>query len=109
MASGDGGDHSDPASNLTNGLSSTFKPGDFGLNASDIADLDLGADSDDTFSDDEDDEDDADPIAAERKRRQKRQDVLKRTAGEPLKPQIDELGKLQDGFLGMLRNVLAQG
>ena len=107
MASGDGRDHAD--SNIANGLSSTFKPDDFGLNASDIADLDLGADSDDMLSSDEDEDDDADPIAAERKRRQKRQDVLKRTAGEPAKPQIDELGKLQDGFLGMLRSVLAQG
>ena len=104
MASGDHGE-----SDATNGLGATFKPGDFGLNPQDLADMDLGADSDDTFSDTDDEDDNADPIAAERKRRQKRQDVLKRTAGEPIKPPIRELGKLQDGFLGMLRTVLAQG
>ena len=107
MASGGHDDSSHP--DLANGLASTFQPGDFGLNASDIADMDLGADSDDDFSDTDDDDDGVDPIAAERKRRQKRQDVLKRSAGEPVKPPIVELGKLQDGFLGMLRNVLAQG
>lgn len=107
MASGDHADSAHP--DLANGLSSTFQPGDFGLNASDIADLDLGADSDDEFSDTDDEDDEADPFAAERKRRQKRQDVLKRSAGEPVKPTIVELGKLQEGFLGMLRSVLAQG
>ena len=101
------GDHAD--SDLPNGLASPFKPGDVGLNPQDLADLGLGGDSDDTFSETDDEDDDADPIAAERKRRQKRQDVLKRSAGEPVKPPIVELGKLHDGFLGMLRSVLAQG
>lgn len=108
MASGDNTDSS-LQPDLANGLTSTFKPGDFGLNASDIADLDLGPESDEDFSDTDDEDADVDPIAAERKRRQKRQDVLKRSAGEPVKPRIDELHKLQDGFLGMLRSVLAQG
>ncbi|EME50302.1 hypothetical protein DOTSEDRAFT_68984 [Dothistroma septosporum NZE10] len=89
------------------GLASTFKPGDFGLNAMDLQDLNM-EDDDDYDSEEEDDEDDADPIAAERKRRQRRQDVLKRTAGEPVKPPITELHKMNPQFLSMLRMVLAE-
>ena len=63
---------------------------------------------DDTDSSDEESADDElDPIAAERKRRRKKQDRLRRTAGEPQKPEVSEVLKLQPGFLAMLRNVLA--
>ena len=59
-------------------------------------------------SDDENtDEDEMDPISAERHRRKKKQDHLRRTAGEPVKPQVEEVYKLRDGFLTMLRMVLA--
>jgi hypothetical protein len=54
-----------------------------------------------------DDEDIEDPIAAERKRRARHQEALRRTAGEPRKPEIVELRKLNPNFLVMLRNVLA--
>jgi hypothetical protein len=71
----------------------------------DLQDLEI---EDGGNSSDEDEEDDElDPIAAERKRRARKQDHLRRTAGEPQKPEVKELNKLQPSFLAMLRNVLA--
>lgn len=102
MASG-GDAHS---SNGMGGLASTFKPGDFGLNAMDLQDLDM-ADDDDSESESEDD-DDGDPIEAERKRRGRQRDLLKRSAGEPIKPVIEELPKMSEQFTAMLRMVLAE-
>lgn len=93
-------------SDAVTGLGGTFKPDDFGLNAMDLQDLNMD-DDDDEYSDSGED-DDADPIAAERKRRQKRQDMLKRTAGEPLKPDISEVHKMMPQFIAMLRMVLAE-
>ena len=85
--------------------STTFKSSDFGLNESDLADLD---DDDDESEDEEELEDDnADPIASERKRRRKQADRLRRSAGEPIKPVVKELSGMRDGFLSMLRMVLA--
>ncbi len=66
--------------------------------------------------DDEDDDeseaeaeaqDELDPIAAERRRRAKKRDLLRRSAGEPTKPEVEEVLKLKGGFLAMLRQVLA--
>jgi hypothetical protein len=37
----------------------------------------------------------------------KRQDQLRRTAGEPVKPEVTEVLKLMDPFVVMLRHVLA--
>ncbi|KAF2774015.1 hypothetical protein EJ03DRAFT_264121 [Teratosphaeria nubilosa] len=105
MASGGGGD---VGANGAGGLASTFKPGDFGLNAMDLQDLDMADEDDDDISSDEDADLDADPIEAERKRRKRNQDLLKRTAGEPVKPPIEELGKMREPFLSMLRMVLAE-
>lgn len=48
-----------------------------------------------------------DPIAVERRRRVKKQDQLRRTAGEPVKPEVHEILKLKDPFVVMLRHVLA--
>ena len=81
--------------------SSAFRPTDFGLNEADLDDLQ-------SSDDDEDDEDsdNADPIVSERKRRRRKQDHLRRTAGEPVKPEVKVLGGLREGFLGMLRGVL---
>jgi hypothetical protein len=104
MASG-GDAHTSNNSGM-GGLASTFKPGDFGLNAMDLQDLDM-ADDDDSESESEDDED-ADPIEAERKRRVRQRDVLKRSAGEPIKPVIEELPKMSEQFTTMLRMVLAE-
>lgn len=84
--------------------SATFRSSDFGLNEADVADL---QDDDDTDEDEEDEQDDADPIAGERKRRAKQADRLRRTAGEPVKPGVTELAGLKEGFLAMLRMVLA--
>lgn len=58
-------------------------------------------------SDENSDEDEMDSIAIERRRRAKKQDQLRRTAGEPLKPEVQEILKLRDSFVVMLRHVLA--
>lgn len=50
----------------------------------------------------------ADPIAAEQKRRARAAEQLRRKAGEPMKPPIEELLKLHPAFLSMLRSVLAE-
>nr|POF26387.1 px domain-containing protein [Quercus suber] len=90
------------------GLSGTFKSTDFGLNPSDLQDLNMDDDDDDDdVSSDDDEQDDADPILAERRRRQRRQDVLKRSTGEPVKPVVEECNLLIPQFLTMLRTVLA--
>ena len=72
----------------------------------DIQDLNIDAADDESEEEDEAD-DELDPIAAERKRRAKKRDLLRRSAGEPTKPEVSELLKLKDGFLDMLRKVLA--
>ena len=81
----------------------TFRGSDFGLHDADLQEL--------QYSSEEESEDDADeeldPIAAERKRRAKRQDRLRRSAGEPLKPKVIELPKMMPTFVVMLRQVLA--
>ena len=87
--------------------STTFKSSDFGLDAGDLADM-----QDDDSSEEEEDEDEengvGDPIAGERKRRKRAQDRLRRTAGEPIKPEVKQLGAMREGFLAMLRMVLAE-
>ena len=99
----------------------TFRGSDFGLNDvscyltyiltvltvthSDLQEFNYNSsESEDEESADED----MDPIAAERKRRAKKQTHLRRTAGEPVKPEITEISKLADGFNVMLRQVLAE-
>lgn len=97
--------------NGTGGLAATFKPGDFGLNAMDLQDLDMGDEDDEDMSSDDEVEDEefaADPIEAERRRRRRNQDALKRSAGEPVKPPITECSKMMPMFLGMVRGVLAE-
>lgn len=84
--------------------SATFRSSDFGLNEADLADM---QDDDDSDGDEDDEQDDADPIAGERKRRAKQADRLRRTAGEPVKPDVSELVGMREGFLAMLRMVLA--
>lgn len=65
-------------------------------------------DDEQSSSGDEDADDDLDPIAAERRRRLKAQDRLRAKHGEPVKPEVTELVKLEDSFLISLRNILAQ-
>lgn len=84
--------------------SAAFKSSDFGLDEEDLAEMEY-EDSED--EDEEEEDDDLDPITAERKRRAKKQDHLRRTAGEPVKPEVKEVEKLRESFLAMLRNVLA--
>ena len=84
--------------------STTFKSSDFGLNEADLADME---DDDDNDDEEELEDDNADPIASERKRRRKQADRLRRSAGEPVKPVVKDLSGMRDGFLSMLRMVLA--
>lgn len=87
--------------------SATFRGSDFGLDEDDLEDLAI---ADEEFDDlDENSEDDElDSITAERNRRARKQDHLRRTAGEPVKPQVKEILKLQESFGIMLRQVLAE-
>ena len=87
------------------GASSAFRSSNFGLDEADLADLASGSESEDEGDDAEDG--DADPLSVERRRRAKVADKLKRTAGEPVKPEVKELNALKDGFCSMLRMVLA--
>ncbi|KAL8785449.1 MAG: hypothetical protein Q9213_003379 [Squamulea squamosa] len=94
-----------PVASPTPPGSATFRSSDFGINEADLADLD---DDDESGTDSrEDSEEDANPIAAEQKRRAKKQDHLRRNAGEPIKPEVKQLKALREGFLSMLRMVLA--
>jgi hypothetical protein len=68
---------------------------------------DLRMDEEDDSSEEDEVEDDLDPITAERRRRSKAQDRLRGKAGEPQKPVVTEVLKLQPSFLSMLRQVLA--
>ncbi|KAL7950833.1 hypothetical protein V8C42DRAFT_131915 [Trichoderma barbatum] len=80
-----------------------FSSSDFGLDGEDLEDLAY----DDGSETEAEEEDDLDPIDAERQRRAKKRDRLRRSAGEPVKPPISEVHKLKENFLIMLRNVLA--
>ncbi|KAI1082808.1 succinate flavoprotein subunit [Whalleya microplaca] len=82
------------------GLTS-FHASDFGLNEMDLEEMEYEDDSNDEAEAEQEDE--LDPIEAERRRRAKRQDRLKRSAGEPKKPPVSELHHLKDNFLEMLR------
>lgn len=89
----------------------TFSVGDFGLDEQDLIELEMDEDDEMSSSESEAENDEleaSDPIAAERKRRLKERERLRRSAGEPKKPQIKELKKLLPGFVDMLRAVLAE-
>ena len=93
-----------PALDLPGGVA--FKSSDFGLDQMDLQDMNYQEEEESSDEDEEDDE--LDPIAAERKRRARKADHLRRTAGEPQKPHVEEVYKLQDSFISMLRMVLAE-
>merc|ERR1711939_1109525 len=86
---------------------SSFRSSDFGLHEADLMDLRISDEEDGEDSEDEDIEDDLDPIQAERRRRKKEQDRLRRSAGEPVKPDVTEVVKMKEPFLAMLRMVLS--
>ncbi|PWY92708.1 PX domain protein [Aspergillus heteromorphus CBS 117.55] len=85
----------------------SFRGSDFGLDEGELEDLSI-SDAESDPSDELDEEEDLDPISAERRRRVKQQDQLRRTAGEPVKPEVQEILKLSDSFGVMLRQVLAE-
>jgi len=80
-----------------------FKSSDFGLDQMDLQDMNYEEEEDSS-----DEGEDEDPIDAERKRRARKADHLRRTAGEPVKPDVEEVYKLNDSFLAMLRMVLSE-
>ncbi|KAI0482928.1 succinate flavoprotein subunit [Xylariaceae sp. FL0804] len=83
-----------------------FTASDFGLNDMDLQDLNYDDDSDEEAE--AENEEELDPIEAERRRRAKRQDRLRRSAGEPQKPDVSEVHRLQENFVAMLRQVTAR-
>lgn len=83
-----------------------FQTSDFGLDPMDMQDM--AYEEEEESSDEEEEDDELDPIAAERKRRARKQDHLRRSAGEPQKPDVGEVYKLKENFLEMLREVLAE-
>ena len=83
-----------------------FKSSDFGLDEMDLEDMAYDEDSESEAE--QEAEEEMDPIEAERQRRSRRQDRLRRTAGEPAKPDIAEIHRLKENFLVMLRIVLAE-
>ncbi|PYH93803.1 hypothetical protein BO71DRAFT_450497 [Aspergillus ellipticus CBS 707.79] len=85
----------------------TFRGSDFGLDEGDLEDLTI-SDAESDPSDELDEEENLDPISAERRRRVKQQDQLRRTAGEPIKPEVQEILKLSDSFGVMLRQPQTQ-
>ncbi|KAK3394199.1 succinate flavoprotein subunit [Podospora didyma] len=95
-AEGTGG----PGAELIPGAMS-FKSSDFGLDQTDLDDMAYEDDSDSEAE--QEAEEEMDPVEAERSRREKKQDRLRRNAGEPAKPEVVEVHKLKDNFLVMLR------
>lgn len=85
---------------------SSFNSSDFGLDQEDLEELDY--DEQDESDEEEEAADEEDPIEAERRRRAKRRDRLRRRAGEPEKPPVSEIHKMQENFIVMLRQVLAE-
>jgi hypothetical protein len=83
-----------------------FTSADFGLDQMDLEDMAYEDESDD--EEELEAQDQMDPIEAERRNRSRRQDRLRRSAGEPTKPPVSEVHKLKDNFLVMLRMVLAE-
>jgi len=83
-----------------------FKSSDFGLDQMDLQEINY--DESEESSDEDEADDELDPIEAERKRRARKQDHLRRTAGEPVKPVVVEVDRLKESFLAMLRMVLAE-
>ncbi|KAF4636909.1 hypothetical protein G7Y89_g1192 [Cudoniella acicularis] len=83
-----------------------FKSSDFGLDQMDLQEINY--DEEEESSDEDEEDDELDPIEAERKRRARKQDHLRRSAGEPVKPVVVEIDRLKESFLAMLRMVLAE-
>lgn len=86
---------------------SSFSSNDFGLDQGDLDELGYEESEGESESESEGG-DEEDPIEAERRRRAKKRDRLRRRAGEPEKPIISEIHKMQDNFIVMLREVLAE-
>lgn len=93
-----------PALDLPGGVA--FRSSDFGLDQMDLQEMNYEEEEESNDEDEVDDE--LDPIEAERKRRARKADHLRRTAGEPAKPPVEEVYRLKESFLSMLRMVLAE-
>lgn len=85
-------------------LGMKFSSSDFGLDGEDLQEMTY---DDGSEAEGEAEKEELDPIEAERRRRAKQQDRLRRSAGEPVKPEVSQVHRLRDNFLVMLREVLA--
>ena len=56
----------------------------------------------------EEETDEGDLILMEKKRKARELELLRRTAGQPVKPKIEELQKMKDNFITELKQVLAE-
>ncbi|KAI1336825.1 PX-domain-containing protein [Xylariaceae sp. FL0016] len=83
----------------------SLSPSDFGFNDADFEEMNYEDNSDEEAEAEAEEE--LDPIEAERRRRAKRQDRLRRSAGEPTKPPVSEVHHLKENFVELLRQVLA--
>jgi len=97
----------EPATGLE-AIVSSFSSSDFGLDQDDLDDFAYDDEEEDDTESEAEEDDELDPIEAERRRRAKRRDRLRRRAGEPAKPPITEIHKLKENFIVMLRQVLAE-
>ncbi|KAI0102882.1 hypothetical protein GGR51DRAFT_550170 [Nemania sp. FL0031] len=79
----------------------TLSASDFGLDTMDLEDLNYDFESDEEAEAEEEEE--LEPLEAARRRLAKKQDRLRRSAGEPTKPEVSEVHRLKDNFIVMLR------
>lgn len=87
-----------------------FTASDFGMNSLDLEEMEYSdeeGDDEDEEGSETDEEEEVDPIKAERNRRRRHAERLKRSAGEPKKPEIAEVYRMEDAFVNNLRRVLA--
>lgn len=115
-AEGSGSDIPNGSASIPNGSASRgggLRSSDFGLNPVDISDLGLTADDADEDAEEAEreaaeDEEGADLIGVERERRRRMREALASRKGEPEKPEVVEVGRLREGFVALLRGVLAE-
>lgn len=91
---------------MVDGVLMVFKLSDFGLNEDDLEDMVY--DDDLELEVELEIEDEMDLIEVERRRRVRRQDWLRRNVGELEKFQVEEVYKLKENFLVMLRMVFVE-
>lgn len=85
--------------------SATFRSSDFGLDAMDLEEMTYDEGEMSSYNEEQDN---ISPLVAERQRRASKQSNLRRSAGEPVKPEVVEVCKIKEQFLARLRSVLSE-